>query len=55
MGIFDLFGGPNFKKMAETAPNKIGVYLIKNEWIDIGHIEDFYKAQLKYQGDYCDK
>ena len=34
---------------------KIGVYLIKNEWIDIGHIEDFYKAQLKYQGDYYDK
>ena len=29
MGIFDLFGRPNFKKMAETAPNKIGVYWAK--------------------------
>ncbi len=30
---------------------KIGVYLIDGEWIDIGHIEDFYKAQIKYQGE----
>jgi len=29
MGFFDLFGGPNFKKIVETAPNQIGVYLAK--------------------------
>jgi spore coat polysaccharide biosynthesis protein SpsF (cytidylyltransferase family) len=33
---------------------KIGVYQIENEWIDIGHIEDFYNAQIKYQGEFND-
>jgi len=37
-----------------TKNKKIGVYSINGEWIDIGHIEDFYQAQLKYQGDLND-
>ena len=51
----DYFDMPMLIEKLLKEKRKVGVYKIDGEWIDIGHVEDFYAAQLKYQGEMNDK